>query len=146
MKKYLLPYPLKYAGALLLLSGILMAVLYFWFDFRFTIPVFAVHSAFIETKMFVMIRTNFADEMVLLLHIAGLGLVVFSKEKQETENMDSLRLKSLSGALAVNTIFLFLSVLLVFGSGFITILVLNLYSFSFFYLLFFYFLKNRSQS
>jgi hypothetical protein len=52
MKNLMLPYLWKYPGILLIFSGVVMAILYMQFDFRFTIPVFAVFSSFVETKMF----------------------------------------------------------------------------------------------
>jgi hypothetical protein len=145
MKNFLLPYPLKLAGIFLTLSGLVFAALYFWFDFRFTMPVFAVFSSFVETKIFATFRTNFADELTMLLLIAGLGLIVFSKEKTETENIDIFRTKALANASIANTIFLLFSILFVYGSGFIAILVFNLISSSFFYLCFYYFLKNKKH-
>jgi len=145
MKNFLLPYPWKYPGILFILSGVVLAILYIWFDFRFTIPVFAVFSSFVETKMFVTFNTNFADELIMLLFICGFGLLVFSKEKVESENLDSIRSKSLVMATISNIILLLCSVLFVYGSGFISILVLNLITLPVFYLCFFYFYKNRNK-
>jgi len=144
MKNFLLPFPFKLAGLFLTLGGIAMAVLYIWFDFRFIMPVFAVFSSFVETKMFATFRTNFADELAMLLLIAGLGLIVFSKEKNETENLTLVRNKALAKASIANTVFLLFSILFVYGSGFIGILVLNLFAFSIFYLIFFFFLKRKA--
>lgn len=142
----MLPYPFKIVGLLLALSGILLAILYIWFDFRLSMPVFAVYSAFIETKFFVIFNTNFADELVLLLLVGGLGLIIFSKEKSESEQLDAIRFHALYKALAFNTVFLFISVLFVYGSGFIAVLILNTVSFSFFYLCFFYIPKHRLRN
>ena len=127
------------------LSGIALGVLYNWFDFRFSMPVFAIYSSFLKTKMFETFRTNFADELILLLLIAGLGLIVFSKEKMEFEHFDSARTKALVRAVILNNIFLLFSILFVYGSGFIAILVLNLFSLSLFYLFFFYLLKHKTK-
>ncbi|MCK9400851.1 MAG: hypothetical protein M0Q51_12780 [Bacteroidales bacterium] len=143
MKNLLLPYPWKLAGRFVTISGIALAVLYLWFDFRFSMPVFAIFSSFLETKMFVTFRTNFADDLILLLLIVGFGLIVLSKEKIEFENLDSARAKALAKAIILNNIFLLFSILFVYGSGFIAILVLNLFSLSLFYLIFFYFLKRK---
>lgn len=145
MKKFLLPYPAKYAGILLTLTGLAFAVLYLWFDFRFTMPVFAVFSSFVETKIFATFPTNFADELTMSLLLAGLGLIVFSKEKKETENLAVSRMKALANASFANTVFLLFSILFIYGSGFIGILVFNLFSFLLFYLLFFNILKYREN-
>ena len=138
MNKFLLPYRWKLAGIFLLIAGTVSAIFYIWFDFRFKVPVFAVYSSFLETKLFSVFRTNFSEELTLLLLISGLSLVMFSKEKNESESLDLIRSRALFKALAVNNILLFLSVLLIYGSGFIAILVINIFSFFIFYLLFFY--------
>lgn len=145
MKDLLLPYALKFVGILLTLSGIVLSVYYFWFDFRLTLPVFAVYSSFLETKMFTTFRTNFTDDLILLLLISGLSLIVFSKERMESENINSSRTKALAYAFISNFIFLFSSILFVFGTGFIGILVLNLFSFPILYLIYFYFLKQKEM-
>jgi len=137
MKNFLLPFPWKFGGICLTLTGLVLAVLYFWFDFRFTMPVFAVFSSFMETKIFATFKTNFADELIMLLLISGLGLIVFSKEKTESDHLNQARIQALIKAILANTIFLFLSVLFVYGTGFIGILVFNLFSVSIFYLFFF---------
>ncbi|MFA5973012.1 MAG: hypothetical protein WC780_11725 [Lentimicrobiaceae bacterium] len=145
MKNFLIPYTWKLFGLFLTVSGIISAVFYLWFDFRFTLPVFAVFSSFLETKMFTTFRTNFADDLILLLLISGLALIVFSKEKIESENLNSFRARALVKALIVNNLFLFLSILFVFGTGFIAILVINLFSFSIFYLIFYYIMKQKEK-
>jgi len=146
MKIWLLPYTWKYVGLFLALSGMGVAILYLGFDFRFTLPVFAVFSSFLETKMFVTFRTNFADELVLILLVSGLLLIVFSKEKVESENLNLVRFKAMVKAIIANNLLVLCSILFVYGSGFIAILVLNLFSLSIFYLCFFYFLKHREMS
>lgn len=143
MKKFLLPYPWKFAGVFLSLCGIVLAIFYLWFDFRFTLPVFAVYSSFLETKMFTTFNTNFADDLILLLLLSGFGLIVFTKERMESEQMDLFRIKAVVIAFITNFIFLIFSVLFIFGSGFIGVLVLNLFSFPIFYLIIFNFLKRK---
>lgn len=109
-------------------------------------PVFAVFSSFMETKMLVTFRTNFADELILLLLICGFGLIVFSKEKNETDNLDPLRIKALVKAIIANTVLLLFSILFVFGSGFIAVLVFNLFSVPIFYIFFFYLVERKRES
>ncbi|MBK6963010.1 MAG: hypothetical protein IPH20_03520 [Bacteroidales bacterium] len=146
MNGLLLPYYWKIAGRILALAGIVMLVLYLVFDFRFTMPVFAIVSSFLETRIFVTFRTNFADELILILLISGFGLMVFSKEKEESENLNSLREKAMFKATILNNILLLCTVLFVYGSGFLAILVLNMISLLIFYLIFFYVLKGKMKS
>jgi len=126
-------------------AGTISAVFYVFFDFSFKVPVFAVYSSFLATKYFTTFKTNFFDELTLLLLISGLALVVFSKEKNETEGLGLVRSKAMTRALIANSIFLFLSVLFIYGSGFIAILAVNIISPFIFYLLFFY-LRKRVKS
>ena len=132
-------------GIVLAFLGIVLAIMYLWFDFRFTMPVLAVFSSFLETKMFVTFSTNFADELILLLLISGTGMIVFSKEKNESETLDSLRNRAWVKAIIVNNIFLIVSVLFVYGSGFMAVLIFNTFSVSVFYLCFFYLIEYRNR-
>lgn len=138
MNNLLLSFRFKLAGILLVSIGVILSIAYFWFDFRIKIPVFAIYSAFLETKMFVVFRTNFADEMIMLLLISGLGLVIFSKERTEVEGIDQLRLNAFAKAMIANIVFLLFSVLFIYGSGFMAMLIINILSFFGFYLFFFY--------
>src|SRR5665647_3473076 len=85
LKTRLLPYRLKIAGMVLSFAGAISAIIYIFFDYKFKIPVFAVYSSFLSTKYFTSFKTNFFDELTLLLLISGLALIVFTKEKNETE-------------------------------------------------------------
>jgi len=142
MRNLLLPYRWKFAGILLVCLGTGLAVPYLFFDFRFSMPVFAVFSSFMETKIFATFRTNFADELTLLLLVAGFSLIVLSKEKHETEKYDDLRLRSLFKAMLVNTVFMLFSLLFIYGAGFLAVLVFNLVSLQLFYLVFFFFARK----
>ncbi len=146
MKKLLLPYPVKFAGLFLTFAGLLLGVAYLWLDFRFSMPVFAIFSSFLETKMFVTFNTNFADELTMMLLFTGLSLIVFSKEKIESEYLDSTRGKAMVKALFYNNIMLFFSILFIYGSGFIGMLVINLFSCSLFYLFFFSLMKYKLKT
>lgn len=138
MNNILLPYRWKLLGISLTVIGMVLAIVFFSLDFRLKIPVFAVYSSFLEAKMFVTFQTNFADEIIMILLLCGLGLIIFSKEKTEYEGYDLIRLKALAKAVLVNICFLLFAVLFIYGSGFIAILVINIFSLFLLYLLFFY--------
>ncbi|MBW6492614.1 MAG: hypothetical protein K0B15_15620 [Lentimicrobium sp.] len=142
MNDLLLSYRWKLPGILLSFCGAILAVLFSWFDFRLKIPVFAIYSAFFEKKMFVTFQTNFADELIILTLLTGLTLITFSKEKNEPEGLDLIRLKAMLRAVMANTALLLFSVLFIYGSGFIAVLVINIFSFFVFYLIFFYSMKR----
>lgn len=145
LKTRLLPYRLKIVGMVLAFAGTISAIIYLFFDFKFKIQVFAVYSSFLATKYFTSFKTNFLDELTLLLLISGLALIVFTKERNETEGLDSFRLRAIFRALIANTVVLLLSVLFVYGSGFFAILVVNIFSLFIFYLLFFYLGKREKK-
>src|SRR5665647_3612351 len=146
MKNLLLPFRFKFIGWFLTLCGTFFAVLYFAYNFKFKIPVFEVYSSFLRTRTMVTKTTNFADELIMILLITGLGLVVFSREKVESENLDSIRGAAFARALLTNIVFLLFSVIFIYGTGFITALVFNQISLSLFYILFFFFLKRKKMN
>lgn len=145
MKSLLLPSAWKWAGLTLLLAGIVFSALYLFFDFNFSVPVFAVVSSFLETKTFVTFPTSFGDELCIILLLAGLALLIFSKEKNESEQLNLIRYRALLKALIANTIILGFSVLFVYGTPFLGLLVINLFSFQLIYLLFFYAAKLKKD-
>lgn len=141
----LLDHRFKYAGAILVLCGIILSVLYLWLDLILRLPVFAIVSSFLETHLFSMSQTNIVDELMLILLLAGLFLMAFSKEKEEHPDFIQLRFKAWMKAFQLNTVLLLLSVVFIFGTGFIAILAINLYSMVVFYLAFFHFYLCRER-
>lgn len=138
-----LPFRTKPVGwALLGLSSILLAA-YFLMDFRFQMPVFAVVSSFFETRFLVSFRTNFADELIMIGYLAGFFILVFSRERNESPELNGIRGNAMFLAIRYNFAFLAFSVLFVYGTGFIGALLLNLVSVSILYLVIFNRLKKR---
>lgn len=135
----------KIPGIIMVLAGIIMTTIYFLADFRFELPVFAVVSSYMKTSFFTTFKTNFADEAILLLLLVGFLLWAFSKEKVETDGLWSLRQEALKRAILTNTGFLLFTVLFIYGSGFIAIILLNLILPFVWYLSFFYFLMSREK-
>ena len=143
MKLYLLPFHFKFAGAILVCLGTVLGVLYFLTDFRVFMNVFAIFTWFAEARFFVIFKTNIADELIMLSLLSGFLLISFSRERAELNCYRSLRCKAFFRALAVKSLLLFISVLFVFGTGFILVLVLNLFSIFIFYEGFFYYFKQK---
>ena len=146
LKTRLLPYRMKIAGMVLAFAGTISAIIYIFFDYTLKIQVFAVYSSFLATKYFTTFKTNIFDELTLLLLISGLALIVFTKEKNETEDLDLFRFRAFFRAMIANTVFLLLSVIFVYGTGFIAVLVANIFSLLIFYLLFFYLGKREKRN
>lgn len=130
MKKdiFFMSYKWKIIGWILILLGTISATFLIFFDFRFTLPVFAVFSQYMETKIMATFKTNFADELTMLPLLSGFLLVTFSKEK--TKNRFSLddKARAIFKALLYNTLILIFSILFIYGQGFLTMLIVNLYS------------------
>lgn len=145
MKNFLLPHYCKTIGVILVLIGVVFLILYLKFDFNYTTAVFAIISIFLKNRFFTMIQTNIIDEITLIFFVVGFGLIVFSKEKKEVEELNALREKALANAIIVNTFFMLFSIIFIYGGGFLGIIVFNLFSVFIFYLLFFY-LSNKKQS
>ncbi len=146
MEQFLLAHRWRVPGYLSLLSGGVLAVIYFTLNPRLEAPVFAIFSSYIETKVFAVFRTNIFEELVLILLLAGLFLLAFTKEKHEKESYPAIRSKALFLAVISSTILMGISILFVFGSGFLGMAILNIYTTLIFYLLFFNLFKGRISS
>jgi hypothetical protein len=146
MNHLLLPYKYKWIGAVLISLGLIGLFCYIWFDFNVNLPVFAIHSSYMETKVFAMIRTNIADEIIILSLLAGFFFVAFSREKTENESVSQLRAEAFSKSVVANIILLAFSTLFVYGNGFLMILLINIYSPFIFYLIFFLILKRKKSN
>jgi drug/metabolite transporter (DMT)-like permease len=146
MNNRLLPYRYKWIGLCLAVIGVIFAVVSNRLNLRIEIPVFAVVSTFMETRAFVFSRTNFTDEIILLLLIPGFLLLVFSRERREDGSFDEIRATAWKRAVITNSVFILASVLFIYGKTFMTIVMVNLVSVFLFYLAFFYSLKRRIKS
>lgn len=148
-KNYLLPYKLKWPGLIILAIGVLLSILYIVFDFRFMMPVFAVFSSFFETKYFETFKTNFADETTMIFLLAGLFIVAFTKEKNESgfdQDLNNLRGAALIKSIYINSFILLFSILFIYGQGFLFIMIFNLFSCLILYIIIFriMLIKNKT--
>ena len=139
----LLSYKFKLPGFIMIIAGTVLTFFYFGFDFRFEMPVLALFSSFMKTRFFTIFRTNFADELIMLLFLSGLFLLAFSAEKHEFDSYKSLRIKALIKTILADSIFVILSLLFVYGSGFIAAAIINLFLPFILYLVIFNILKKR---
>jgi len=139
----LLSFKFKIPGFILIFIGLILTILYFSVEFRFEMPVLAVFSSYVETRFLTTFSTNFADELILLILLAGFSLVVFSKEKKEFDFFQSLRIKALVKTAIINVAFLIFSVMFIYGNGFIMVLILNMFFPFILYLVIFNFMKFK---
>lgn len=93
------------------------AYLYFWGGRPeiFNVPIFAVVTAYAETRYFVIAETNVLDELAAIFFIVGISFFSFSKEKFEKEYFENLRLKALVKALYLTILMWIISFGLIYG-------------------------------
>lgn len=127
-------------------TGLLLSGAYFIFNFRFELPVFAVVSSYMKTRFLTTFKTNFADETIMLLLILGFFMWAFSEEKQEYEGLWILRIRALKMAVLTDIGVLLFTILFIYGSGFIAIILINMILPFILYLSCFYILKARGRN
>ncbi|PKO98745.1 MAG: hypothetical protein CVU13_08465 [Bacteroidetes bacterium HGW-Bacteroidetes-8] len=114
--------------------GLILGSMFAFFNLVINMPVLAVFSSFLEERYFAVFTTNVTDELTLLLILGGMFLIVFSKDRLEeesdelSEKLFELRSKSMFKALYYNTIFLFFSIIFIYGQGFFWVMIFNLLS------------------
>ena len=133
----------KIPGLILVIAGLVLAILYFSINLRFEIPVFAVVSSFMETKLFTTFSTNFADELTMILLFSGLFILAMSEEKDENEQVKASRQKAVKTALIINSAILAFAILFIYGSGFMAVIIANPFMPFIIYLILFSFLKRK---
>ena len=142
----MLPYKYKIPGYIMVSAGFILVILFFSVNFRFQIPVFAIVSSYMETRFLTTFKTNFADETILFLLLAGFILVVFSREKTEYEFIQSIRFKAAVKAALINSLLLVFSILFIYGSIFKAIVILCIFLPFILYLIFFnYYLAGEKR-
>ncbi len=141
----LLSYKFKLTGILMVFAGAVLTFFYFGFDFRFEMPVLALFSSYMESKFFATFRTNFADELIMLLFLSGLFMLSFSEDKNELDFYKSLRIKALIKTAVAESIIVVLILLFVYGTGFMAFSIINLFLPFILYLIIFNILKKRAR-
>lgn len=139
----LLPYRLKIFGWLLVGLATCLTITYFVYGLRLIFPVFAIYSAYLETKFFTFFNTNIGDELILLSFITGFLIISLSKEKDEIKSLTIIRLKALQKTVLIYFSWLIATILFVYGNGFISVLILNTILPFIIYLALFHIFKRR---
>lgn len=129
----LLPNRFKKWGWALLIPSIILGAIslansYEWLPLNVTIPTLINEELMEQTRYFSMTHTNITNTLIGTLFIAGALLVSFSKEKNEDEFIQSLRLSSLSWAVLVNYLLLALAFLFIYGMAFLQVMIYNMFT------------------
>jgi hypothetical protein len=145
---YLLPNRFKLLGWLLLfLSSIVYLMLLLNYNvFSDDTTVFAIYDGGMgPTRMFTFIQNNISDEVCAVLVIVGGILAAFSEEKEEDEYISKIRLESLLWATYINYGLLLFSVLFIYGMGFYQVMIYNMFTLLFIFLIRFNLILYRTS-
>lgn len=142
---YLLPYRFKIVGWFLFIPGIILGVLYLIYEPQpefLDATVFAIAESLFK---FSFITNNVYDEITSLLLIVGPIFIAFSREKSEDEYISKIRLDSLVWATYINYSVVILAIIFVYDFGFYWVILLNMFTILFFFIIRFKWALNRSK-
>lgn len=152
--KFLLPHKFKRIGIIILLSTIAMLVVE-WLTggllFLQDVPIIAVVDTGMplsfqaENDYFVRIQDDIRFELYSVLAIIGGIFLAFSKQRIEDEYISKIRLESLVWATYLHFILLILSILAVYGIGFLNVLIINVFSVLILFNIRFYFILLKTK-
>jgi len=149
-KQFLFPHKIKFVGCAVFFLGILCFIFIGddvkWLYLK-NFPVIFGSADNGGWTFFQSQKVNLTFTVRGVLLIVGSLLIAFSKEKTEDEFINSLRLKSFQYAVLINFSIILLSFLLIWGVNFVSVLLYNLYSTLFFFILIFHILlwKNSKR-
>ena len=137
---YLLPHSWRKYGWVMLAITIALSIVILLSGYEIRWPnttVFAIYDDELMGKdvWFSFIQTEIGDELVSIGLIISALIVAFTKEKIEDEFISSIRLKSLVWATYINHAILLLSIMFVFGMGFLNIMIFNMFTLLLFFII-----------
>ena len=124
---YLLPPCCKFIGWCMLLPFMAIFLLVLSdssYDGDIVMKVFAVVS---DDGWFKFIETGFLFEIGIVGLVSSLFLISFSREKDEDEYIEKIRLQSLVQALMISCVVLILGTLFLYGISFLVFTLLNMF-------------------
>jgi hypothetical protein len=124
-----MPRAFRFVGIFLCISGLILGIFRFKYGFKpesLEINTFALYSSYLENKFLEFIRNNMSEEITAFLIISGLFMISFSREKDENELTDKIRLRSFLIAAYVNFLFILVSLIFTYGFAFIYMLMVNM--------------------
>jgi hypothetical protein len=134
----LLPHRYKKIGWIILIPAAVIGIILLIGDFEtewLTTRVFAFFSDEIRSGEFEIGKSTFAfidaditNTVVGVLFLAGALLTAFSRERQEDEYIEKIRLSSLLWAVWVNYLLLLLAFIFVYGFAFLNVMIYNMFT------------------
>lgn len=137
---YLFPNRYKKIGWIILIPAIVLGLVMIVESFElafldFNVPAIFVNQLFGEKQLYGIIQNNLLDEIIGILIIVGGLLVAFSKEKQEDEFINKIRLESLVWATYINYAILILAFLIVYDYSFFLVMLFNIFTILIFFII-----------
>ncbi|MES2331513.1 MAG: hypothetical protein V4539_18050 [Bacteroidota bacterium] len=128
MKKLpLLPHAFQKLGFILFLPFLALGIASIGWDFEFPWLSYKVAHTF-NQHIIDFDTQNLTDEIAAVGNIITMMLIAFSKEKTEDEAIQFFRLASLQWAVIVNYIVLIICILAIYGAGFLTVMMYNMFT------------------
>lgn len=139
---YLLPHKFKLIGLILLAPTLVLAAMFLFNDFEFEfleLPVFSIANTplFGDADLFVTLSNNITNELIAVLSIVSLLFIAFSKQKNEDELVNAIRLKSLVMATYINYFILLFCVIFFYELAFLWVMLLNMFTILIFFIVYF---------
>jgi len=142
---YLLPNRFEKIGWFLFIPGIILGIMYLIDEPQpkfLDVTVFAIAESLFT---FSFIKNNVYDEITALLLIIGPIFIAFSREKLEDEYISRIRLESLVWATYINYLIVILAFIFVYDLGFYWVLLLNIFTILFFFIIRFKWALHKSK-
>lgn len=139
---YLLPHKFKLIGLILLAPTLVLAAMFLFNDFEFEfldLSVFSLANTplFGDSDLFVTLSNNITNELIAVLSIVSLLFIAFSKQKNEDELVNAIRLKSLVMATYINYFILLFCVIFFYELAFLWVMLLNMFTILIFFIVYF---------
>jgi hypothetical protein len=126
---FLLPNGFKPLGFILSSAGIVLAVVRFYFGYKPKLlkrNVFAIYSYYLDSKFMQVIKNQLLEEVAGVLFVLGIFLIAFTREKDEDEKTNEIRLRAFFIAAYLDVLFVLISLLFTFGMGFMYMIMANM--------------------
>lgn len=149
--RFLFGHKYKLLGWFLFVIGLVLGVILMISEYDYpnwevsVFPLIGEKVFFSSNPAFEWNDNNISDEIASLLIIIGGILVSFSKTKDEDEYISKIRMESLIWATYVNYFILILAVLFVFDMSFFSVLIYNMFTVLFFFMIRFHYLLYKSK-
>ncbi len=137
---YLFPHPLKRIGLALIIPLLIFGWFVINYDVEpafldFKVPAIFVDEIFGEKFTFGMTENNLLNEFIAVALIISFLFAAFSKEEQEDELIEKIRLDSLVWATYVNYAVLLFSIFFVYGISFFWVMIANMFTILLFFII-----------